>query len=187
MHIANRATFAVGVLVFAIQFPGSAIAATTVCTKVSGGLTAVRSAIEGNCPGCTTQNPGRAIDGNLNTNASITIPIGIDVSARLRALAQRGIVYPAGSTPGVIFDLKKSGAVSVANESMVRTLLNSSSQGSSESAVETLADVTLAGVYRSVQRVKAKSPFNSVEFELIGNMSGHEIRVYEFCSDIKNK
>ena len=100
----------------------------------------------------------------------------------VRATAQRGIVYPAGSVPGAVIQLTQGASVSMNTRGIVRTYLNTRLQDQKVFDTGSL-DVTAVGGLSGLVNVKATKPFNSVEVVFDGAYTGYLIDVYELCSD----
>lgn len=153
------------------------------CTSITGGNTTA-SAI-GDCALCTTLNPNRAIDGNQSTAASVVVPVNTDGRNGLRATAQRGIVFSAGSRPGALLKVTKSTSVAVNTQGILRTYLNGRQQDQATFVSGGIVDVNGVGTLTGLANLKASKPFNAVEVVFDGSYSGYNIEVFELCSDSK--
>ena len=149
------------------------------CDTITGGSSQFTSSC---ASGCTIANPQAAADGNLDTSADITPVAGATSdSATFRATAQSGIVYPAGSKPGVM--LTQPPFDSTAND--VVTYLNGAMQermsGNSTAAIQPGGGG--ANAYFTFTSTKQ---FNAVEFTTTnswGSGKSPVYRVFEICSN----
>lgn len=161
---------------------GQAVAATQ-CTTLSGGRTLASPISDAGCLSCNTTYPQRAVDGNLSTAATLVGAAVVDGLYGLRATAQKGIVFPAGSKPGVVLEVNKSISVATDAQGTVRTYLGRALQNEYVFDAANLLDVNLVGQYRGMVRFKASKPFDAVEVRFSGSYTGYTIEVFEFCSD----
>ncbi len=75
------------------------------CRPISGGSTATSMSVSSGCVGCNVSNAAQAIDGNGSTFATLNMPASSAGSVTLRATAQSGIVFPAGSLAGMVHSI----------------------------------------------------------------------------------
>lgn len=162
---------------------GEAVAAVQ-CTSITGGGTKVSSALIGTCQGCTIVDARKAIDGNLNTFATITVPAAIDGGFSLRATAQRGIAYAVGSKPGAVVQITKASSAAVETKDIVRSYLGNAAQNE-KTFGSSILDINGVGTERGVFTLPASKTFNAVEYAIDGSFNGYTVKVFEFCSDTK--
>ena len=55
------------------------------------------------CVNCAATNTSQAVDGNIDTAASVTHPAGSVGTSSFRATAQSGIIFTAGNTAAIVF------------------------------------------------------------------------------------
>ena len=170
-----RSTAAFGLLSLA-----SAASAAAQCTSITGGNTTA-SAIS-DCEACTTLYPTRAIDGDTGSSAQVLVAANVSGRNGVRATAQRGIVYPAGSRPGALIKLTQGASVSKDARGILRTLLNGRVQNQQVFDAGAL-DVNAVGSLSGLPSLKATKPFNAVEVVFDGAYTGYMIEVFELCSD----
>lgn len=103
---------------------GPGVTGTSDCRALSGGGTSVQ--FISNCSGCSSQNNSAAIDGDLDSKATMTMGAASSGSVELRAAAQPGIVYPQGSAVGIVYDI--TGSQQAALQLSVVTYLNGAEQ-----------------------------------------------------------
>lgn len=153
------------------------------CTPIAGGDTAVLARVVGACVGCSSLQPDNSIDGDMDTFATVTIPVAVAGGYSIRAIAQTGVVFPAGSVAGVSAEILKAASVAVMTGGSVRTFLGDELQDESEIGGEGVVEVNGVGNVRNIFTVTATQPFDSVEFTVNGNFNGYTLRVFEFCSN----
>lgn len=170
-----RCTAALGLLTLA-----SAASAAAQCTSITGGNT-IASAVS-DCEACTTLYPNRAIDGDRSSSAQVLVAANVSGRNGVRATAQRGIVYPAGSRPGALIELTQGASVSKDTRGILRTYLNGRLQNQQVFDAGAL-DVNAVGSLAGLPSLKATKPFNAVEVVFEGAYTGYLIEVFELCSD----
>lgn len=72
------------------------------CRSIHGGSTAASARITPSCVGCTVSEPQRAADGDGGSYATLHMPAGSGGTVALRATAQAGTVFAAGSLAGFV-------------------------------------------------------------------------------------
>lgn len=94
---------------------------------LAGGGTSVDSEIPPNCLNCSVISENSAIDGNPGTAASFFIPSTNASVVSIKAIAQQGVVFPAGSELGVLYGLPNGVTTGVfsLNAYLDGTLVNS--------------------------------------------------------------
>lgn len=149
------------------------------CESITGGA----SSLTATCDGCTISNQERAADGDLDTPAIATVELtAASATMIIRATAQDGVVFPAGSHPGVFFTGLRSSCDTCGTT--IRTFLQGEEQESQPGFTNT--DTTEAAS-EHVSFFEATMPFDAVEIEDAGVVTpGVEdtiYRVYEICSE----
>lgn len=152
---------------------GGAVAA---CASISGGTSSVTST-------GPASNTSAAVDGDLFSHATLALTSSSQ-SGSIRATAQSGVVFPAGSRAGVFASLLNQGT---ANVTMIRTYLNGAlveSRSPANAIFEQPNGDTGAGLYIGLVTT---APFDAVEFAETDNGANGttDYRVYEICSDGK--
>jgi hypothetical protein len=143
------------------------------CDSITGGGSAVSST-------GPASDAAAAADGSLNSYGALMLTAASQ-SGTLRATAQDGVVFPAGSRAGVFASYLNQGS----NATLIRTyldgvLVETSVPGST--IFEPTEGGTPAHVYSGLV---TSAPFDAVEFAETDNGSNGtaEYRVYEICSD----
>lgn len=149
------------------------------CDSISGG----GSKLAADCTGCTVANQGAAVDRNLYSSADImTATGGINPVATIRATAQAGTVYPAGSKAGTFFTAL--GNVCDNCGVVINTYLSNTMQESQSGLTNSNGSGSAATTYSAVSTTK---PFDAVEVVVTGTVaggtSGKLAEIYEICSD----
>lgn len=160
-----------------------------ICSPVGGGnATAQTSCVT--CPTNAISNKLYAIDTNLDSFAGISLfqpgsSSNQQGDISLRATAQSGVVFPAGSRAGLIFGLPTG--QNVRYSATVLTYLNGTQQESRQVVVgntgATHGEIQYFGFDSTVPTTLQ---FNAVEItitETLPNLERHDYRAFEFCSD----
>jgi hypothetical protein len=151
---------------------------SSTCDSITGGSSQFTSS----CTSCAIATPSAAADGNLNTSADITPNSGATGdSATMRATAQSGIVFPAGSKPGVMltqprFDSTANDVITYMNGAMQERLAGNSTAAIKPGGGQAAAYFTFTSTKQ----------FNAVEFTTTNTWpSGQSpvYRIYELCSN----
>lgn len=75
--------------------------ASIACDAITGGGSRVSAANSTPCNNCSSADNGKAADGNLDSFATATVGQSLPTTGvSIRATAQSGLVFPAGSKPG---------------------------------------------------------------------------------------
>ena len=151
---------------------GGTAAASPGCTTISGGGTTT-SFDSDTCLNCSASNRDQAVDGNLDTFGTLTIPAGSAGSPSLRANAQDGIVFPAGNVAAVVL------SAGPANSRIhVLTFLDGVPQ---DNGVGRSTATTRDGIVTVA--IETTQAFNSVEFQFDADAGVQEsAMIREFCS-----
>jgi hypothetical protein len=155
---------------------------SAVCSYIYGGGTT--TLVTSGCATCTVTDEAAAIDGNPETFATITYPVGVQGTMALRATAQNGVVYPSGSAAGVLLSRASSGQSLANNDFDLRTYLNGTLAGSTvKVAPSGLSGPNSSGRYRV--DFAAPAQFDAVELGYSNGASvgAVSIRVHEFCNN----
>jgi hypothetical protein len=146
------------------------------CRTLSGGTTQVE--FVSTCTPCSSSGNAAAIDHNFDTKATMTMGQAAAGSAELRASAQQGVVYPAGSTAGVVFDI--SASQQTALQVSVITYLNGSVQ---EQHPFGTSGVGGGSGQRDKSTFTAQQMFDGIGFSVSRGISpAGGFSVYEFCA-----
>lgn len=183
-RLSSGIAFAASVLMLGLA--GEAAAATVQCTSITGGGTKVSSVLAGTCPGCSIADADKAIDGNLNTFATITVPAAVEGGFSLRATAQRGIAFAAGSKPGAVVRITKATSAAVETRGIVRSYLGNAAQNEKEFGSSVLG-INIVGSESGTFVLPATKTFNAVEYAVEGSFTEYFVQVFEFCSDTKKR
>jgi hypothetical protein len=144
------------------------------CDSITGGDAAVTST------GPAT-NPDDAADGSLYSYGVLQLTSTAQTGS-IRATAQSGVVFPAGSRAGVFTSYLNQGT---SNATSLRTYLNgvpAETASPLAMSMEPAYGGTGAEFYLSFETAQ---PFNAVEFSETDNGANGtaHYRIYEFCSD----
>jgi hypothetical protein len=143
------------------------------CDSITGGGSTVSST-------GPAVNPDKAADGDLHSYGALVFsPSG---TGTIRATAQDGIVFPAGSRVGAFVTyLNQSGSNATTLRTYLDGILVESENPGSGFFDPTYGD-TPAGFYTGFV---TSAPFDAVEFSEVtsGGTQTSEYRVYEICSD----
>lgn len=143
---------------------------SALCDSITGGGATVTSS-------GPVSNSNAAADGDLGTYAALNLSV-TSQTASVRATAQDGIVYPAGSKAGAFVLYANQGS---ANVTTIRTYLNGAPVEASTPGTS-IFEPAGPGFYSGFT---ATAPFNAVEFNETdnGTSGSPDYRVYEICSD----
>lgn len=96
------------------------------CAAITGGGTRTAETIGATCAGCDVTNSGQAIDGNGASFATLVMPDTASGTVALRAIAQDGVVFAAGSRVGMVHSISYGTSTGLAI--VVRTFLDGMQQ-----------------------------------------------------------
>lgn len=149
------------------------------CEYITGGMTTVQSMV--GCASCTYSNLPEAIDGNQDSAATIDIGIGGGGVAAIRAIAQDGITYPAGSQAGVVLAYHFNNSTSPVL--LVSTYLDGAQQ--EQFQFGGISGVGGGSKPRSLYLFRTTLAFDATEFSFSRGTSNEaaDFQIYEFCSD----
>lgn len=72
------------------------------CSPIAGGNTTVQTSVSATCLNCSVSSASNAIDGNGTTFATMSMPSNSGGSTTIRAVAQPGVVFAAGTVAGSV-------------------------------------------------------------------------------------
>lgn len=75
------------------------------CSPITGGGTSTQQSVSPGCAGCGVNAPASAIDGSGVSFANLQMPAGAAGTVTLRAVAQNGVVFPAGTLAGMVHSI----------------------------------------------------------------------------------
>lgn len=158
------------------------------CESISGGGAQFSTAQDPLCAGCSVSAGHNSIDGNFDTFTQISMSAvgagGID----LRAIAQHGIVYPAGNRAGAIVNAISIDPVFYEKELTgifsVRTYLDGALQEVVHAAPAVIEPEPLVDAPSFVGGRTTK-PFDAVELNFYAESLGLRtyLYVFEFCGN----
>jgi hypothetical protein len=151
------------------------------CEAISGG-TAQAIAVE-NCSACGVSNAGAAIDNDLDTFAVLHMRAEATGTIGLRAVAQDGIVYPAGTPAAVVYGLSRNNGGSFNTAETISTYL--------DGVLQNTGTVSIAGVDGGDRPLGRRATGTTKDFDAIeytyaqtGGTTEVEIHVHEFCTSV---
>lgn len=159
------------------------------CASLGGGAASIQQSCI-NCPQNAVQNPALAIDGALDTAATISLynqssTVAGQSQISLRATAQAGIVFAAGSRAGLLLTLPQAEQLNYS--ATVTTYLDGQPQETLPVTTAHTGAQTGATIYAGFDRSRPTSlPFDSVEVLIAESAPGleeHRYQVIEFCGD----
>jgi hypothetical protein len=134
------------------------------------------------CVGCEVRNASRAIDGDGASFATLFMPAAASGTVALRALAQPGIVFPAGSRAGMLHSISYG-------DSTVVLITLATSLGGEPQEEETFNFGSGASEQDPSRPATASfptsAPYDAVElrFSRVGGPGEVNARVHAFCSN----
>ncbi len=150
------------------------------CNAITGGATQVDA--PGSCTGCTATNPHLAIDGNTVSAATLVIETAGSGTMHLRAIAQDGVVYPAGTRLSVFAESVFDGEAT-SHTVELRTYLDGVATGDSRQLTG-INGARGAGLARDRYFLETNFPFDAAELAHTQSTSTGDItyQIYEFCT-----
>lgn len=151
------------------------------CAAISGGGTQATQSVQCTGAACSGNNKDAAIDNNLRTFATLRMPPGASGTVALRATAQAGVVYPAGTPAAVVYGLTRSGGNSTGTAQNIRTYLNGALQ---ETGSISTSGTQGGDVPAGRRAIGTALPFDAIELSYLqsGGTADLEIQIYEFCT-----
>ena len=145
--------------------------------SLSGGGTSVTESFS--CTACSNRNRDLSIDGRGDTFAGFSLVGG---TYTIRATAQSGVLYPAGSFAGALMRIPQS--YSPGSNWTIRTYKGGVMQETRSTGNAAGDDPSNPSGTDSLYGLATTMDFDSVEISLTGGSSSTngEIRLYEFCS-----
>lgn len=151
---------------------------TKVCTTITGGGTSSAFNASG-CVACSAEGAAMAIDNNFETGAKVSLPPSAAALGQpgFRAIAQKGTIYPAGSTVGIVLSNGQTQA-GLQAQTYLDGVLQESAGGSTQVFKEG-GLVTVA--------YKTSKDFDAVELKMTAaKPDGSEnLDILEFCSNTR--
>ena len=161
--------------------PGGDITQVGACQTISGGST-VASLDQTNCPGCIASNSEQAVDGNTETAATVIAPSVSAGFAGLRATAQSGVVFAAGSTASAIVARTGNAFVLVAGSLAMRTYLGGALQEEFAFTNDVIGGDVVSGGSKRQYSFKTAKAYDAVAFGVSGTAENYQADYYAFCS-----
>ncbi|MEK6805559.1 MAG: hypothetical protein AABY95_02790 [Pseudomonadota bacterium] len=171
------------------------------CTPLGGGAATVEFSAGVLCPECAATESGKSIDGTDETYTSLDAPVGAPGAMTLRATAQPGVTFPAGSNATLTLSTagNRTGPVSSTGQNwfmIVRTYL----AGAVQEEESDTASLNSTEDSRLIVGIQTTKPFDAIEavfdrsginpaqgqilsFNTSDYMSDGNARVHEFCGD----
>lgn len=150
------------------------------CNAITGGATQVDA--PGSCTGCTATNPHLAIDGNTVSAATLVIETAGSGTMHLRAIAQDGVVYAAGTRLSVFAESVFDGEAT-SHTVELRTYLDGVATGDSRQLTG-INGVRGGGLARDQYFLETTAAFDAAELAHTQSTSTGDItyQIYEFCT-----
>lgn len=130
-------------------------------------------------------NAGNVIDGDLGTSATLVVNGSTSVTqgVRIRAMAQSGIVFPAGKTAGAFYSVPSGTARSYTVT--IKTLLGSEVQESNSIDNSGGGCGICGGHSKNFNGIVTTKPFDAVEVVVSNTQieASPKFEVFEICSD----
>ena len=151
------------------------------CTAISGGGTQATQSVQCSVANCTGNNKDAAIDNNLSSFATLRMEQNASGNVKLRATAQNGIVYPAGTPAAVVYGLTRTGGNSTGAVQTITTYLGGVQQ-------ETNNVGNSGGVQGGNETAGRRAMGTTLQFDAIEltylqtGGAAVEIQLYEFCT-----
>lgn len=154
------------------------------CAAISGGGTQATQSVQCTGAACAGNNKDAAIDNNLGTFATLQMGAGAVGRVRLRATAQEGIVYAAGTPAAVVYGIQRSQGTSQNTVETISTYLNGILQETGNAS--STSGVTSGDKPAGRRAVGTSLPFDAIEFsyDQTGGTATVEVQVYEFCTSV---
>lgn len=152
------------------------------CDYITGGGTTVSGGPSPGCATCSASDLSNAIDGNARSVAVLQMPSGASGSLILRATAQDGVVFPAGSNAGAAFQLNFGASTSTV--ATLTTYMDGVMQESEQAgAINGVGSTTNDSIF--VRSFRTSLSFDAVEYQFSrsGGTGEVDLRMAEFCSD----
>ena len=152
------------------------------CNSISGGGTRTSMSISPGCMNCNVAAAAQAIDGQVSSFATLNMPASSAGSVTLRATAQGGTVFPAGSPVGMVHSISYGPSVGLAISLVTyaggvqqeQFNFNSGSGSSTQSP-----DAPGRATFNTSRQYDAVE----LNFTRTGGSGVVEARLHEFCSN----
>ena len=150
------------------------------CAGLTGAT--VSQSIQCNAGTCSGNYQDAAIDGDLGTYAVLDVGPNAAGSVHLRATAQDGVTYPAGTPAAVVYGIARTGGSSLNTAETISTYLDGVLQQTG--SANTGFGSTNEGVEGGRRAIGTTMPFDAIEmtYTQTGGAADVEVQVYEFCT-----
>lgn len=162
--------------------PGQAI-----CQSIGGGAATVQTEMSNDCAGCAIGQPESAIDADLASVATLSIPVGGTLT--VRGTAQSGVAFPAGLSVGA-FVGKPSDTTDGSFEITVTAYLGETEVESQVvyarvgqvEATTGRTVITDDGNFYGISSISSSFDSIKVEVARTGVVSGADFPLFELCT-----
>jgi hypothetical protein len=130
---------------------------------------------------CSVEFHDAAIDGDLGTYATLTMLPNTSGTMSLRATAQDGVSYPAGTPAAVVYGIARTSGDSLNTVESISTYLDGVLQQTSN---VTTNGTTSGDVDAGRRAIVTVQPFDAIEvtYSQSSGTAGVEVRAFEFCT-----
>ena len=153
------------------------------CRAIQGGGTRASFSITPSCVGCTVSEPQRAIDGDGGSYATLYMPAGSGGTVALRATAQTGTVFAAGSLAGFVAAVTYGPSASAVTE--IVTYAGGVEQERIPLRIDGTGSASGPLDRPGYEAAQATRQYDAVEFSFTRSSGTGEMttRVHAFCSN----
>lgn len=150
------------------------------CAGLTGGTATAGNVCSGGT--CNALATAAAADGDLNTYAILDATAQTSGTLRIRATAQDGVSYPAGTPAAVVYGIVRAGGSSLNTAETISTYLNGVLQETG--AANTAFGSTNEDVVGGRRAIGTSKAFDAIELSYAqsGGTADVEVQVYEFCT-----
>ena len=123
-----------------------------------------------------------AVDHDLRTYAVLTMTSNTSGSVSIRATAQEGVTYPAGTPAAVVYGIDRTEGNTIGNTVRITTYNDGALQESEQGGT---TNGTGGGDEDAGRHaINTSLPFDAIELNYVqsGGTAGLEVQVYEFCT-----
>ena len=162
---------------------GAVVDALERCRAIQGGGTRASFSITPSCVGCTVSEPQRAIDGDGGSYATLHMPAGSGGTVALRATAQTGTVFAAGSLAGFVAAVTYGPSASAVTE--IVTYAGGVEQERIPLRIDGTGSASGPLDRPGYEAAQATRQYDAVEFSFTRSSGTGEMttRVHAFCSN----
>jgi hypothetical protein len=149
------------------------------------GLTGATATASNVCNGtCNAPATAAAADGDLNTYAILDATAQTSGTLRIRATAQDGVSYPAGTPAAVVYGIVRGGGTSLNTAETISTYLDGVLQETG--TANTGFGSTNEDVAGGRRAIVTNTAFDAIELSYAqsGGTADVEVRIYEFCTSV---